>query len=295
MPRPRPTLLAPAALLVMAMLWGSTFFSIKDLVTRIPATDMLALRFAISSLVLVAAFPRRIIMSRRTLRYGVAIGAVYGAAQILQTVGLAHTAASVSGFITGLYVVATPLLGALLFHVRLPWPAWAAVALATLGMGVLSIQPAAEGFRLGYGEALTLASAVLYAVHIVLVGRWSTTATSLSLTLVQSIVVTLVCTMAALPGGISMPTSGRDWGILAYLAIACGAVPLFLQIWAQAHVEPTRAAVIMSTEPVWAAFFAVTLGDESLTWRLLFGGLAILVAMFAVIRAPLSRSEIVAD
>lgn len=279
----------------MAMLWGSTFFSLKDVITRVPVVDLLFVRFAIASLVLVLAAPRQLRMSRVTAVRGLLLGLLFGVAQIVQTLGLAHTQASVSGFITGLYVVATPLLGAALFRLRMPLLTWLAVGLATVGLGVLSLQPSAGGLTIGVGELLTFASAVLYALHILALGRWSTGATSLSLTIVQSVIVTLVCGAAAVPGGITLPTRGGDWVWLLYLAVLCGAVPLFLQIWAQAFVEPTRAAVIMSTEPVWAAFFAVTLGGESVTWRLAVGGLAILVAMYAVIRTPVSRSDVAAD
>ena len=150
--------LAPLlALLAMTAAWGSTFFLIKDLLVRLPVADMLALRFGIGSLALVLLAGRRLRMSRSTLRSGVLLGLLYGVAQILQTAGLAHTSASVSGFITGLYVVATPLLAALLLRTRVSGTTWAAATLATVGLGVLSLQ----GFAIGYGELLTLASALV--------------------------------------------------------------------------------------------------------------------------------------
>src|SRR5215210_4401622 len=131
----------------MTAAWGSTFFLIKDLVTRIPVTDLLALRFALGSVALLLVAGRQLRMTRRTLRAGVLLGLLYGVGQILQTVGLAHTSASVSGFITGLYVVATPLLGAVLLRVRVSATTWWATGLATLGLGVLSL----NGFSLGSG------------------------------------------------------------------------------------------------------------------------------------------------
>lgn len=283
--------LAPFALLGMAMLWGSTFFSIKELLTRLPAVDLLAVRFVIASAVLVLVAPRTLRMSRATLARGVVLGLLFGAAQITQTIGLGRTAASVSGFITGLYVVFTPVLGAVFFRARLAWTTWLAVAIATGGLAILSVDPSSPTV-LGSGEILTLACALLYAGHIVMLGRWSTSATSMSLTLVQSLVMMAMCVIAAAPGGIVLPSGPRDWALMGYLAVICGSVPLFLQIWAQAHVEPTRAAVIMSTEPVWAAFFAILLGGEALTGRLTIGGLGILVAMYLVIRAPLLRSQV---
>ena len=106
-------------------------------------------------------------MSRLTLRRGLLLGLLYGIAQLLQTFGLAHTAASGSGFLTGLYVVLTPLLSAMILRTRIPPAVWAASLLATVGLGVLSLQ----GFAIGYGEFLTVASAVVYALHIIALGR----------------------------------------------------------------------------------------------------------------------------
>lgn len=280
--RSRTELLAFAALLAMTAAWGSTFFLIKDVVSRIPVGDLLAVRFAIASVALLLIAGRRLRMSRETVRRGVLLGVLYGIAQLLQTAGLAQTAASVSGFITGLYVVATPLLSALILRTRIPGTTWLAVGLATVGLGVLSLQ----GFSIGYGELLTLASAIVYAGHIVALGRLSTRDTALSLSLVQMITITVVCGLAALPGGITLPASPTDWWIVLYLAVVAGAMTMVLQTWAQARIDATRAAVIMAMEPVWAAGFAVAFGSESITVRMVIGGAAILAAMYLVELAP---------
>jgi len=272
----------------MTAAWGSTFFLIKDVVTRLPVTDLLALRFALGSAALILVAGRQLRMTLGTLRGGVLLGLLYGVGQILQTVGLAHTSASVSGFITGLYVVATPLLGALLLRLRVGATTWVATGLATLGLGVLSL----SGFSVGYGELLTLLSALVYAGHILAMARVSGPGSALSLSVVQLVVVTLVCTAAACwPGsgagfGVQLPTSGSDWLAVLYLAVVAGALPMVLQTWAQARIEPARAAVVMAMEPVWAAAFAVLLGGERVTLRMLAGGAAILSAMYLVELAP---------
>ncbi len=289
--RKNATLLPLVALLVMTASWGSTFFMIKDVLLRIPATDLLFIRFGTAGLALVLMAGKQLRMSRRTLYHGIGLGLLYGMAQLLQTFGLAHTAASVSGFITGLYVVATPVLAALLLRTRISALTWLAVGLATLGLGVLSI----NGFSIGYGELLTLAAAIIYAVHIIAMGRWATRENTMSLTCVQMIVITVVCGLGAVPGGITLPSSGKDWTIILYLALVAGALALFLQTWAQARIEPTRAAVIMVMEPLWAAGFAVALGGETLTWRMVLGGAAILAAMYLVELAPRLRSRTAAE
>ena len=291
--RSRTEMLAFLALLVMTAAWGSTFFLIKDVVTRIPVPDLLAIRFAIASLALGLIAARRLHFSRPVMLYGVLLGLLYGSAQILQTAGLAHTAASVSGFVTGLYVVATPLLTALLLRRRIPPLTWLAAVLATVGLGVLAL----HGFAIGYGELLTLIGAVIYAGHIVALGQFSTPETTLSLSLVQLVMITLVATGAALwptagsAPGIQLPGSTHDWLVVLYLALVASALTMVLQTWAQAHIEPSRAAVIMAMEPVWAAAFAVALGGESITGRMIIGGLAIVSAMYLVERPQGRRTR----
>jgi drug/metabolite transporter (DMT)-like permease len=292
--RSRTEMLAFLALLVMTAAWGSTFFLIKDVVTRIPVPDLLAIRFAIASLALGLVAAPRLHLSRPVLLYGVLLGLLYGSAQILQTAGLAHTAASVSGFVTGLYVVATPLLTALILRRRIPPLTWLAAVLATVGLGVLAL----HGLAIGYGELLTLIGAVIYAGHIVALGRFSTPHTTLSLSLVQLVMITLVTTAAALwptagsAPGIQLPGSTHDWLVVLYLALIASALTIVLQTWAQAHIEPSRAAVIMAMEPVWAAAFAVALGGESITGRMIIGGLAIVSAMYLVERPQGRRTRI---
>ena len=282
-------LLALASLVLMAMLWGSTFFSMKALIGEIPVPDMLAVRFVIAASVVAVLARKHWRMSRRTLRQGVVIGVIYGSAQLVQTYGLARTPASVSGFITGLYVVVTPFLAAWLLRERIAGLTWVAVVLATAGLGVLSLDPGSLTVRAGAGEVLTLVSAVLYAGHIVAVDRYSSPVTALQLTNVELSVVALICLIAALPGGVSLPRTGAEWTWMIYLAVIAGAVPIFLQIWAQSYVESTTAAVIMAGEPVWAALFAVLFGGESVSWQMIVGGTVMVAAMVLVTMLPRLR------
>ena len=220
-------------------------------------------------------------------KHAVVLGLLYGLAQILQTAGLAHTPASISGFVTGLYVVCTPLLAAAILHTRIPPITWAAVALATVGLGVLAL----NGFSIGYGELITLMSAVLYALHIVGLGAWSNAREAMGMTIVQLLMIATVCFVITAPDGIVLPSTTADWAALVYMALVAGALALAAQTWAQAHLPPTRTAIIMSMEPVFAAFFAVLLGGESLTARMLLGGAMVLGAMLLVELVPRRRIE----
>ena len=125
----RTTLLATAVLLGMTATWGSTFYLIHDLLDRMPTLDFLAVRFALAGVLMLAIAPRAVTrLGARSRRAALGLGVLYGLAQILQTAGLAHTPASVSGFVTGMYVVATPLLAAVLLRTRITLLTWAAVA-----------------------------------------------------------------------------------------------------------------------------------------------------------------------
>ncbi len=287
----RVALLATLALLAITASWGSTFFLIHDLLDRVPVMDFLAVRFTIASVVILLVSPRAVRrLSRDRLRHAIVLGALYGGAQILQTTGLAHTAASVSGFITGMYVVATPLFAALLLRSRIGGLTWAAVLLAITGLGVLTLGDVSSGLGgLGYGEALTLVSAMIYALHIVGLGAWSNAQDALGMSIVQCIVIAVICTGAAAPGGIVLPASTGDWLSVGYMAVFAGAAALLGQTWAQAHLPPTRTAIIMSMEPVFAALFAVLLGGESVTQRMLLGGALVLAAMLVVELVPRRR------
>jgi drug/metabolite transporter (DMT)-like permease len=271
--------LATLLLVSVTAVWGSTFFLIRDLVAHVPSADFLAVRFAIAAVVMALVFRRQTMaLTRREVATGAGLGVLYGLAQLLQTVGLEHTDASVSGFVTGTYVVLTPVLGAVLLRDRVPGSTWVAVGLATVGLGVLSLR----GLSVGFGEGLTLAAAVLYALHIIGLGRWSTARSATGLATVQAFVITLVTLVGALPGGITLPSTGGQWTSLLYMALVAGAVALWAQTWAQSHMPAARAAIVMTMEPVFAAFFAVLLGGESLTVRMLVGGGLVLAAMYVV-------------
>ncbi len=280
------TLVASLALLVVTACWGSTFFLIKDLLDRLPVLDFLAVRFALATLTLVLLFPRALQrLSGDAVRQAVVLGLLYGVAQILQTAGLAHTPASVSGFITGMYVIFTPLLAAPLLRQRIGPATWGAVLLAVCGLGVLTL----SGLSVGYGEALTLVAAVLYALHIVGLGAWSTPGDAVGMTIVQLAVITAVCLVVTAPDGLELPSGAGDWARVVYMAVFAAGLALALQTWAQAHLAPTRSAIIMSMEPVFAALFAVLLGGEQATVRMLVGGAMVLAAMLVVEVAPRRR------
>ena len=273
------TRLATLLLVALTAVWGSTFFLIRDLVETVPPVDFLAVRFSLSAVIMLLVFWRPVrALSRRQVLVGVGLGALYGLAQIFQTQGLATTPASVSGFITGTYVVLTPVFTAVLLRERVAGSTWAAVGLATVGLALLSL----NGFSVGVGEAITLLAAALYALHIVGLGRYSASEIATGLSVVQMVVIAVLCVVGALPGGVVLPSGPGQWASVLYMVVFASILALWVQTWAQAHMPATRAAIVMTLEPVFAAFFAVTLGDETATLRMVIGGALVLTAMYAV-------------
>jgi drug/metabolite transporter (DMT)-like permease len=270
-----------ATLLLVALtaVWGSTFLLIHDLVQTVPPVDFLAVRFGMAALLMLAVFWRPVrALHRRHVLAGIGLGLLYGAAQILQTQGLVTTDPAVSGFVTGTYVVLTPLLSAALLRERIPSSTWYAVLLATVGLALLTL----NGLSVGVGEALTLMAAALYAGHIVGLGRLSTPSSVTGMSAIQMLVIAVMCLLAGAPGGLVWPQGAGQWAAVVYMATVAGALALWAQTWAQARMSATRAAIVMTLEPVFAAGFAVAFGEQTLGWRMAVGGALVLAAMYTV-------------
>lgn len=288
----RTTFLATLGLLALTAVWGSTFVLIKHVVGRMRVVDFLAVRFTLAALFMLLMFARPMWrLGRRQLGRALLLGLIYGAAQLLQTWGLKLIAPSVSGFVTGMYVVFTPMLAWLLLRQRVGGVVWFAVVLATGGLALLSL----HGVSVDAGVWLTLASAALYGLHIVGLGQWSRAEQAFGMSAVQVVAIALVCLLATLPQGPALPPDGGAWLAVLYMSLVAGAGAILMQTWAQAHLPATRAAIIMTTEPVFAAGFAVWLGSDTLTWRMVVGGALVLAAMYLVellpARAPALPAE----
>ncbi|WP_415630046.1 DMT family transporter, partial [Nocardioides dubius] len=273
---------APLALLLVAAVWGSTFPISKDLLTRIPVSDYLAVRFALAALVLALVNPRAVRrITRRQALLGIQLGLIYGVAQWLQFAGLTTAAATVSAFLVSMYVVVTPLLAALVFRLPVSRQTQVAVVVAATGVMVMSLR----GWSFGTGETLTLLSSVLYAVHILTTGRLVRTGEAHVVTVMQMATISVLTALPTVPGGIEIP-HGADWIPMLYLALAAGALAMFVQAWAQPRMGVAQASVVMVTEPVWAAVFAVAFWHEVLDARTLIGAALVLAAAALVLLDP---------
>lgn len=276
--------LATLALVATTAVWGATFVVVQDAVEQMPVMPFLFWRFALAAAVLGLLRPRSVLaLSPATRRHGMVLGLLLGGGYVLQTVGLQHTSATVSGFITGMFVVFTPLLARALLDEPLAPMVWLGVALATVGLALISL----TGVGIGLGELLTLGCAALFAGHIVGLGRWSTHEEAYGLTVLQLGVVAIMCLMGTLPqGGPTLPPSPQTWVAIVFLAIVATALAFLAQTWAQTHMSAPRAAIVLTLEPVFAGIVGVTVGGDPLTLRVVLGGTCIVAAMYVVELAP---------
>ena len=275
---------AAVALTAVTVVWGSTFVLVQRLIATMPVSSFMFWRFAIAAIALATVRPRAIAaIAPRERRRGVAIGLVVGVGFALQTVGLRYTSASVSGFVTGMFVVLTPVMSGLLFRERVTASVRWGVALAVAGLAVLSLR----GWSVGFGEVVTLAAAVAFAAQIAMLGQWATSHNAYGVTLVQLGVVALVgAGLTVLDGGPKLPDSVGAWVGLAFLGLVASALAFTVQTWSQSHLSATRTAVIMTSEPLWAGIVAVLVAGEPGSVRLLVGGALVLLAMYVAELGP---------
>jgi drug/metabolite transporter (DMT)-like permease len=281
--------LAPWALLSVSAAWGMAFVVMKDAIERQSVNNFLFTRFVVAVVVMIALRPQVLKQFDRNLilRAGAA-GIFLGLGYIFQTLGLARTGAAITGFVTGLYVVFTPLLAYYFLKEKITKVIWGCVVLATVGLGLLSI----HGFSVGIGEMLVLASAFFFAAHIIALGKWSSGRDAYAMTVVQLAMCGLLSGVASIPGGYSAPPDSGVWGVVVFTAVICTAVAFVVQTWSQAHMTTSKVAVILTMEVVFAALFAVIFGGEHLTLQATLGGLMVLIAMFVIV---LKENEEVED
>jgi drug/metabolite transporter (DMT)-like permease len=273
------TPLAIIALVGVTVIWGWSFTVVKQAIASMPVMDFLSLQFTVAFLILVLVRPTCLkSITLLDLRHGLLLGAILALAYTVQTFGLRTTPAAVSGFITGMSVILTPVIAWLLLHDRISLKTWLSVVLATIGLALLSL----HGWSLGSGELLVFGCAILFALYIVSLGKWSAEHDSYKLAIVQLGTVAVICLIAASPGGIVMPPDINVWVAVGIIAILATALAYLVQTWAQSLISSTHAAVILTLEPVFAGVFAVAIGHEQLTVWVVAGAICILVAMFVV-------------
>ena len=271
---------APWALLTVAMAWGWSFVIMKDAIERQSVNNFLFTRFLLGTAVMVLIRPKTLKLLNKDLllRAGTA-GIFLGFGYIFQTLGLARTGAAITGFVTGLYVVLTPLFAWLFLKEKINRFTWTCIAAATVGLGLLSI----HGFSVGFGELLVFISAIFYACHIISLSKWSSGRDVYAMTVVQLFMCGVLSGIASIPGGYSPPPDAGVWGVVIFTAVFATAIAFIIQTWAQAHMSSTKVAVILTMEVVFAAIFAIIFGGERLTLQSALGGILVITSMYLIV------------
>lgn len=272
-------LIAAPALISVAIIWGAAFVLMKPAIEKQPIFDFLATRFTIAVLIMILIRPSVLKLIRGDIiKFGFPLGAILGAGYITQTIALQETTAAITGFLTGLYVVLTPIFAWLAFRQKIARKVWLAVALATAGLALMSI----TGVAIEVGQIWGILCAILFAVHIVGLGAWSPGRDAYALTVVQLAAAGVVCWIGALADGYQVPPSDDVWFAVLFTAVLATALAFFVQTWAQSIMDASRVAIILTSEVVFAAAISVAVGQEVLTLKTLLGGALMVAAMLLV-------------
>jgi drug/metabolite transporter (DMT)-like permease len=280
-------MLALGALIAVTAVWGLTFVQVKDAIALYPLFAFLAVRFAIASLVLAAPAARRLrSLGRHGWIAGSALGLLLAVGYALQTAGLERTTVSSAGFITGLYVVFTPLLGLLLFRTRVGGAVWLGVGLAVLGLALLSGVEAGDPV----GDALVLAGSAAYSLQIALMERYAPRYDPIAFTQAEMLAAFGGFTVVGVAlGQIELPRGWTVWGALLVTGIFASALGFLVQTWAQQRTSATRTALAFAMEPVFAGIFGFWLAGDRLG-AVGWAGCALIMAGIVVAEPEAART-----
>jgi drug/metabolite transporter (DMT)-like permease len=286
-------LLVSLALVGVAAVWGATFVMVKDAVAAYPVYSFLGLRFVVATVAFALLFPSTFRhLDRGTVRDGLIAGVFMIAGYVLQTLGLAQTSPSKAAFITGMFVVITPFMQAVVLR-RMPrWPAWLGVAASVGGLWLLTGGGALGGWN--RGDTLVLLCAVAYSVHIILLGSIGRRHDPRPFAFVQLVMTAVVCGAFGMvterPG---LPSATSVWVALAVTGVLATAVAFAVQTYAQRHLSPTRTALILISEPAFGGLFGWLLAGEILGLRGWAGATLILAGMVLseVLAAVVARRD----
>lgn len=289
---------ADLALGALALMWGTTFVITKGVLTTHSPFFYTSARFGLAALGFMLLFSKHLRKSRWIeVREGIILGLCIFAGITLLVSGLVYTSAAKAGFITGLYLVFTPIISYLLFRVQPTRDNLGGLLLAIVGFSLLSLPKTGESFNVG--DALVLGAAVAWSTHIVGTSVFGRRSDVRTLAAVQVIAVALLALMAylvlhtingvvadpaSLPQLVALearenPLTLRFAAQVGYMAFFATIVAALVQTWAQGRMSPSHAAILYALEPVSAAFFAYLVFSEKLGWRGGFGAAVIVIGV----------------
>jgi drug/metabolite transporter (DMT)-like permease len=275
------------AMLATAAVWGGSFVLMKDAIQEQDVYSFLSSRFLVASALMIAYRPNVFKgLTSKFIRQGVLAGVLLGGGYIFQTLGLAKTTVSNTGFITGLYLVFTPLISLIILKRKVLNIQWLAVVVATLGLFLISY----NGISIGIGEILVLISALFYGAHFVALGEWSDGKNTYALTLIQILTVSAIASICALVNGYQLPPSANVWQAVLFTAFFATFLAFIVQTKAQSVMSATAASVLLAMETPFALFFGLVFNSDPLTMRIIAGGTMVMFAMGVVIWSDNKKS-----
>ena len=267
-------------LLATTAVWGGAFLVMKDSLVRQDVYSFLASRFILAAAFMFIYKPKSLTgLDRKFVKRAVLIGLLLCSGFIFQTFGLTQTTVSNTGFITGLYLVFTPLISWILLKREIFKVQWLAVLVATIGLYFISF----NGISFGIGEILVLISALLFAGQIVALGEWSDGENTYALTLIQILVSAVIFFALSLKDGFQLPPDNGVWSAVFYTAFFATFLGLLIQVKAQSIMSATVAGVLLAMETPFALFFGLYFDNDPITLRIISGGTLVLIAMALVI------------
>ena len=267
-------------LLATTAVWGGAFLVMKDSLVRQDVYSFLASRFILAAAFMFIYKPKSLTgLDRKFVKRAVLIGLLLCSGFIFQTFGLTQTTVSNTGFITGLYLVFTPLISWLLLKREIFKVQWLAVLVATIGLYFISF----NGISVGIGEILVLISALLFAGQIVALGEWSDGENTYALTLIQILVSAVIFFALSLKDGFQLPPDNAVWSAVFYTAFFATFLGFLIQTKAQSVMSATVAGVLLAMETPFALFFGLYFDNDPITLRIISGGTLVLIAMALVI------------
>ena len=267
-------------LLATTAVWGGAFLVMKDSLVRQDVYSFLASRFILAAAFMFIYKPKSLTgLDRKFVKRAILIGILLCSGFIFQTYGLTQTTVSNTGFITGLYLVFTPLISWLILKREIFKVQWLAVLVATIGLYLISF----NGISVGIGEILVLISALLFAGQIVALGEWSDGENTYALTLIQILVSAVIFFALSLKDGFQLPPDNAVWSAVFYTAFFATFLGFLIQTKAQSVMSATVAGVLLAMETPFALFFGLYFDNDPITLRIISGGTLVLIAMALVI------------
>jgi drug/metabolite transporter (DMT)-like permease len=252
----------------------------KDAIVQQDVYSFLSTRFILAALLMIAYRPTVFRgLSSRFIKQGVLAGVLLSGGYIFQTLGLAKTTVSNTGFITGMYLVFTPLISLIILKRKVLLVQWFAVAIAMIGLILISY----NGISIGTGEILVLISAIAFGAHFVALGEWSNGKNTYALTLIQILTVSAIATVCAFINGFEVPPSASVWQAIAFTAVFATFLAFLVQTKAQSVMSATVASVLLAMETPFAVVLGVLILNDPLTVRIIVGGSLVMIAMGVVI------------